>query len=269
MYSPINEPDVEWGGAAGGKSIREPTFAFAEQVVRRGFIRKVLGLLSLQLIITAAVATAMVTVPSVKAAVAGNPFILIAALIASFVLILVLACSESARRSHPTNLILMFMFTACQSARRSHPTNSILMFMFTACQALLVGSACASYSATVVAMAFVITAVVVTGLVMFTLQTKYDLTSMHGMLYSLLLALLVASVMFFRAPWLHVLICAGGAALFSLYLIFDLQLIMGNSELSLGPDEYVLATLNLYLDIINLFLYILQLVGSFTKDNQS
>lgn len=30
-------------------------------------------------------------------------------------------------------------------------------------------------------------------------------------------------------------------------LIFDLQMVMGNGELALSPDEYILATLNLYL----------------------
>lgn len=62
---------------------------------------------------------------------------------------------------------------------------------------------------------------------------------------------------------------AGGAVLFSIYLIFDLQLIMGNGELAIEPDEYVLATLNIYLDVINLFLYILQLVSQLTRDSQN
>ena len=30
-------------------------------------------------------------------------------------------------------------------------------------------------------------------------------------------------------------------------LIFDLQLIMGNGQLALSPDEYIMATLNIYL----------------------
>ncbi len=135
-------------------------------------------------------------------------------------LVLVLACSERARRHHPTNLLLLFLFTACQS--------------------LLVGAACATYDAHIVAAAFGLTAAVVGGMVLFTLQTKVggpqggfavaratsvvvfqtrqvDLTSMGGVLYSLLLTLMVAGVLqiFIRAPWLHLAICAGGAALFS------------------------------------------------------
>lgn len=36
---------------------------------------------------------------------------------------------------------------------------------------------------------------------------------------------------------------------------------MGKGELRLGIDDYVFAALNLYLDIIQLFLYILRLLG--------
>ena len=40
------------------------------------------------------------------------------------------------------------------------------------------------------------------------------------------------------------------------------QLLMSGRKVSLDPDEYIFAALNLYLDIINLFLNILQLFGS-------
>lgn len=214
-------------------------------------MRKVLGLLSVQLIITAISAVAFISVPSVKGFVAANTWTLFVSMGLSIVLVLVLACSEQARRSHPTNLILLFAFTACQ--------------------ALLVGASCATFDASVVVLAMAITATVVAGLVLFTLQTKTDLTSMGGVLYSLCLTLLAAGIMqmIFHASWLHTMICAGGAALFSVYLIFDLQLIMGNGQLALSPDEYVLATLNIYLDVINIFLYILQLVADLSKDNNN
>lgn len=46
----------------------------------------------------------------------------------------------------------------------------------------------------------------------------------------------------------------GGALLFSLFIVYDTQLLMK----TLSPEEYVLATINLYMDIINLFIYILR-----------
>jgi len=42
------------------------------------------------------------------------------------------------------------------------------------------------------------------------------------------------------------------------YLVFDIQLLMGTGAVSISPDEYVFAALTIYLDVLNLFLYLLQ-----------
>lgn len=47
----------------------------------------------------------------------------------------------------------------------------------------------------------------------------------------------------------------------SQFLAVDTQLLLGNKQLALSPEEYVFAALNLYTDIINIFLYILAIVG--------
>ena len=39
----------------------------------------------------------------------------------------------------------------------------------------------------------------------------------------------------------------------------------GNHKYSLSPEEYIFAALNLYLDIINLFLYLLSIFGGGKK----
>jgi len=53
------------------------------------------------------------------------------------------------------------------------------------------------------------------------------------------------------------LIAVGGAILFSLFIVFDTHMMMHK----LSPEEYMLAAINLYLDILNLFLHILRLLG--------
>lgn len=45
------------------------------------------------------------------------------------------------------------------------------------------------------------------------------------------------------------------------FLAVDTQMILGNKQLALSPEEYVFAALNLYTDIINIFLYILAIIG--------
>ena len=53
--------------------------------------------------------------------------------------------------------------------------------------------------------------------------------------------------------------------LFSFFVIFDTQLMLGRwggHELEFDLDDYVFAAMNLYLDILNLFINILQLLGN-------
>ncbi|XP_045550215.1 protein lifeguard 1 isoform X4 [Salmo salar] len=56
-----------------------------------------------------------------------------------------------------------------------------------------------------------------------------------------------------------------GALLFSLFLAIDCQLVMGRQKYALDPEEYVFAALILYLDIINIFLYLLIIMGGSSK----
>jgi FtsH-binding integral membrane protein len=52
-----------------------------------------------------------------------------------------------------------------------------------------------------------------------------------------------------------------GALLFCLYLVYDTQLMIGGKHrYSISPEEYIFAALNLYLDIVNIFLYILTFI---------
>lgn len=46
------------------------------------------------------------------------------------------------------------------------------------------------------------------------------------------------------------------------FLAFDTQLLMGNRRYSLSPEEYIFGALNIYLDIVYIFSFFLQLFGS-------
>lgn len=70
-------------------------------------------------------------------------------------------------------------------------------------------------------------------------------------------------LMFFRIPWLQTVYAAVGALIFSIYLVIDTQMIVGGSHRQqFSPEEYIFGAITLYTDIINIFMFILQLVGS-------
>ena len=53
-------------------------------------------------------------------------------------------------------------------------------------------------------------------------------------------------------------ICAFGVVIFSIYIVFDTRMIMTKLDL----DQYAIGALMIYIDLIQLFLYILQLFGN-------
>lgn len=50
---------------------------------------------------------------------------------------------------------------------------------------------------------------------------------------------------------------SAGALLFSLFIIYDTHMLM----VRLSPEEYILAAINIYLDVLNLFLETLRILG--------
>ena len=74
---------------------------------------------------------------------------------------------------------------------------------------------------------------------------------------------LVLMCLFFWSWVLYILVMFVVVALFSIYLVVDTRMIMTRCE----TDEYVIAVVFLYLDIITLFMYILQIFGAALGEN--
>jgi FtsH-binding integral membrane protein len=55
-----------------------------------------------------------------------------------------------------------------------------------------------------------------------------------------------------------------GAFIFSAYIIYDTQMIMKH----LSAEEYVIGVINLYMDIINLFVKILKLLNTLKEQGE-
>jgi len=70
----------------------------------------------------------------------------------------------------------------------------------------------------------------------------------------LLMGILMAII---RTNYLQILYCALGAILYGLFLVCDTKLLIGDNAIKYNIDDYVFASLNLYLDIIMIFLYAL------------
>lgn len=119
------------------------------------------------------------------------------------------------------------------------------------------------YDNKIVIQAALMTAIMVSALTTYAFTTKTDFTLHGGALMMCLFGLVGVSLlnMFLGSKLLDSILCWFGAFLMGLYLIFDTQAILGRGSLSLSIDDYIFAAMNLYIDIIQIFIYILRIIG--------
>jgi len=224
--------------------------SFEDKAVRRNFIRRVYSILMVQLAITAGIISCFMFVESLKSYVRVNRWPMYASWGVSLVCIIVLAC--------------------CQNVRRTFPQNFIFLGLFTVCEGVMLGTMASFYDVDAVLIAVGITAGVTLGLTLFAMQTKIDFTACGGVLFALLVILMIAGIIMIFVPhskYKMIGFGAAGALVFSLYLIYDTQLMLGGKhKYALSPEEYIFAALNIYLDVVQLFMYILMIVGGSRSD---
>lgn len=109
------------------------------------------------------------------------------------------------------------------------------------------------------------------------------LNELSGVLFVGIIILLILGIFAIILPGrtLMMVYASLGALIFCIYLIYDIQLMMGKlkskkwkirwineffqggkHKYSISPEEYIFAALNLYVDIVNIFMYILMLIGA-------
>ena len=88
--------------------------------------------------------------------------------------------------------------------------------------------------------------------------SKRDFSAMGKWLFAGVIVLILASLanIFFAIPALSIVISVVAIAIFSAYILYDVQQIVNG-----GETNYVSATLRLYLDVYNIFTSLLSLLG--------
>ncbi|XP_077862244.1 protein lifeguard 1-like isoform X2 [Saccoglossus kowalevskii] len=217
---------------------------FSESIIRHAFIRKVYTILCVQLMVTMGIICVFLFVDPVKEYVYSNPWVWWVALGITFATLIGMACFSDIRRKFPINFIFLAIFTLCEG--------------------VLLGVACSTYKTDTVLIAAGITAVVAFALTIFAFQTKIDFTMFSGIMFVFLIVLICFGILalIFQNRILDMVYASIGALIFAGYLVVDTQMMMGGKhKYALSTEEYVFAALNLYLDVVNLFIMVLFLVG--------
>ena len=215
---------------------------------RLNFIRKVYGILSMQLSMTVLMCIFSVLSITVKIFIFTHLYILYLMIFISFGTCIALVCFRNLSREVPKNYILLGAFTFAES--------------------YIVAYICSIYDPETVLIATILTLGVVLTLTGYAFNTKTDFTNLSAILYVLLILLIMVGfiAIIFRSDFLYTIYCACGALLFAVYIIMDTQMIAGGGSRKIDLDDYILGAMMLYLDIINLFIKILRLVAKARND---
>jgi len=163
-------------------------------------------------------------------------------------------------------VILEFILIFAIGFAKNKPgLNMLMLFAFALVSGLTLSVIVETYvsagAGSIVANALILTTIAFGGLSVFAMNTTKDFTTMGKFLFITLIVVVVASllnVFWLHSPWMQVGISSVSAILFSAFILYDTQnIIRGNYA---TPVDGALA---LYLDFINLFVTLLQILGIF------
>ncbi|XVF62735.1 hypothetical protein PTKIN_Ptkin09bG0031900 [Pterospermum kingtungense] len=209
----------------------------AENELRWGFIRKVYGILAAQLVLTTIVSTIVVLSAPLNQLLLGNSGLLLSLCLIPFVLLWVLHIYH-----------------------QKHPVNLVILGLFTVSLGLTVGVSCVATDGRIVLEALILTAGVVTSLTGYTFWASKkgkDFSYLGPILFSSLIILILTGLIqvFYPLGPTSTAVYGGISALvFCGYMVYDTD----NLIKRFTYDDYISASATLYLDILNLFLSILQ-----------
>ncbi|XP_028837109.1 protein lifeguard 1 isoform X2 [Denticeps clupeoides] len=222
----------------------EDVSSFSESKIRQAFVRKVYLTLMVQLLATVGIICAFLYWNDLKMWAIYNSWFTFTMMAGTIVLVLVLAC--------------------CGDIRRKVPFNYILLGLFTVVEGFMLGSVTVFYQVDAVFWAVGATAFVSFALSVFAMQTKWDFTAARGVMWVICWTLFSFAILcaILRSQYAYIAYASIGTLVFSIYLVMDTQMMLGGKHrYSISPEEYIFAALNLYLDVVTLFLLLLQLIG--------
>ena len=140
------------------------------------------------------------------------------------------------------------------------------MLAFTGLSGLGLGPTLSHYLSMPGGSSTVLTAAAITTLVTLALtgyvyKTGKDFSRMGGFLFAGLIVVILASIAAIFVPAMQAGVSAVAALLFSGFILYDTSRLVRGEE-----DNYVMAAVSMYLNVLNLFLAILQLLGFSTKE---
>jgi FtsH-binding integral membrane protein len=215
-----------------------PTVQVRSGAERATLVRRTYGLVFLSIIVTILGTAFAMTQEPLKAAVIQHPFITF------FCMFIPLIMAQRAARDFPKNLIFTFLFTFVEG---------IFLAPFLELAELRTPG--------VVGQAALLTLGAFGVLSLYAVYSKRDFSAWGSFFVVGVVVLFIAMLinMFVASAAGALWIAAVGVLIFAGLLVFDTWRIVRSGQY--GQDDYVLAAVSIYLDLLNMFMFILSLLG--------
>ena len=165
---------------------------------------------------------------------------------------------------------LAFVFVLSAGVQRMHPAKArLLFFAFAAVMGVSISWIFLVFTTISITQTFFVTAAAFAGLSLYGYTTKRDLTGMGSFLIMGLIGIIIASIvnLFLASSALHFAVSVIGVLIFAGLTAYDTQRlkymydVVANDATAAGRAS-ILGALSLYLDFINLFMFLLQFLGN-------
>ncbi len=164
---------------------------------------------------------------------------------------------------------LFMLFVGLGMTRSKPGLNLAALFVFTFVTGIslvpLLAQLIGMGNGAVIGNAFLMTSVLFGALSLFAINSKSDFSSWGKPLFITLIVVIIASLINYfilQSPMMHIIITAGILLLFSIFTIYDTQNIANGAY-----DSPVDAAVSLYIDFLNIFTALLQILGIFGSDD--
>lgn len=218
-----------------------------EQAIK-SFLPRVYLWMTLGLLVTAAVAWTTANSETLQTLIFGNSFVVIGLFIAQIGLVIALSAAIS---------------------KLSPPVAMLIFFAYSALTGVVFSSLLLLYTGTSIAATFVATAGMFGVMSIVGLTTGMDLTKIGNIAFMALIGIIIASVVniFVASSALATIISIVGVLIFIVLIARDSQRLKTMaSQVDVNSDQgqkaSIMGALVLYLDFVNLFLFLLRLTGN-------
>ncbi|HYK43457.1 MAG TPA: Bax inhibitor-1/YccA family protein [Thermoanaerobaculia bacterium] len=210
------------------------------------FLRKVYGWMCVGLGVTAVVAFGVASSPALAKAIIGNPIVFFGLVIAELGLV---------------------FFLSARVNKLAPATASGLFLLYSALNGAVLSMVLLAYTGTSIATTFLVTAAMFGALALYGTTTKRSLAGVGQFAFMGLIGLILASLvgMFLHSAGLQFVISIVGVIVFTCLTAWDAQRLKAMA-VAVPEGQYgsyaVVGALALYLDFINLFLFLLRFMGN-------